>query len=157
MHPNAGLLTRFYEAFARRDHLAMAACYGDGARFSDPVFPELHGPDVPAMWRMLCTRATDLRIEASAIHADDTGGSAHWEAWYTYSGTGRAVHNIIDASFGFEAGLIQRHDDRFDLYRWCRQALGLKGLLLGWAPPVQRTIRDTAARALARSREPVAR
>lgn len=153
MHPNAALLTRFYEAFGRRDHAAMAACYSPAARFSDPVFTELRGPQVSAMWRMLCTRATDLRIEASRIVADDQGGNAHWEARYHYSATRRAVHNIIDATFRFEAGLIASHQDRFDLYRWSRQALGLKGLLLGWAPPTQRAIRATAARSLARSME----
>lgn len=153
MHPNAGLLTRFYAAFARRDHATMAASYAPSARFSDPVFPDLNGPQIGAMWRMLCLRATDLRVEASAVDADDRRGTAHWEAWYTYSATGRLVHNVIDASFRFEAGLILEHTDHFDLYRWSRQALGLKGVLLGWAPPVQGTIRRTAGRALARSLE----
>lgn len=153
MHPHAVLLTRFYEAFGRRDHATMAACYAPSAQFSDPVFPDLQGPQVSAMWRMLCTRATDLRIEASRIVADAERGSAHWEAWYRYSATGRPVHNVIEASFTFDAGLIRAHRDRFDLYRWTRQALGLKGLLLGWAPPTQRAIRGTAARGLARSME----
>jgi len=151
MHPNAALLSRFYDAFGRRDHLAMAGCYHPEAHFSDPVFTDLRGPQVSAMWRMLCTRATDLRIEASQIEADGKLGTAHWEAWYQYSATGRPVHNIIEASFTFESGLIATHRDRFALYRWTRQALGLKGLLLGWAPPTQRAIRRTAARGLARS------
>ncbi len=153
MHPNTALLTRFYEAFGRRDHAAMAACYRPEAHFSDPVFTDLQGPQISAMWRMLCSRATDLRVEASRIVADDQRGSAHWEAWYRYSATGRPVHNIIEASFTFEAGLIATHRDRFGLYRWTRQALGLKGILLGWAPPIQRAIRGTAARGLARSME----
>ncbi|TFG45335.1 MAG: DUF4440 domain-containing protein, partial [Gemmatimonadales bacterium] len=41
-----------------------------------------------------------------------------------------------------------QHTDAFDLYRWARQALGVKGVLLGWAPPVQRAVRAQAARAL---------
>ena len=97
---------------------------------------------------MLCERGSDLRIEASDIEADSAKGSARWEAWYTFSATGRPVHNIITASFTFRAGLIQTHTDSFDLYRWTRQALGLKGLLLGWAPPVQGAVRAQAARAL---------
>lgn len=153
MHPNAALLTRFYEAFGRRDHAAMAACYHPDAQFSDPVFTDLRGSQVSAMWRMLCIRATDLRIEAGQIGADAERGTAHWEAWYHYSATGRLVHNIIEASFTFDGGLIATHRDRFDLYRWTRQALGLKGLLLGWAPPTQHAIRSTAARSLARSME----
>lgn len=126
----------------------MAECYGPGAEFSDPVFQNLRGPEVAGMWRMLCERGTDLRIEYSAVTAQDQRGSAHWEAWYTFSATGRPVHNVIDAAFEFENGLIRRHIDRFDLYAWTRQALGLKGVLLGWSPPVQNAIRTQAKRSL---------
>ena len=149
MTREAELIERFYQALAQRDHATMGRCYVPDARFSDPVFPDLRGPEVPAMWRMLCERATDLRIEASAIRADARTGSAHCEAWYPFSATRRRVHNIIEAEFEFQDGLIVRHRDQFDLYRWARQALGLKGILLGWAPPVQRAIRWQGASSLA--------
>ena len=148
MHPHAELIQALYAAFQRRDHRAMAACYTPDAEFHDPVFPHLRGPEVGAMWRMLCERATDLRITISNVQADDQAGTAHWEAWYSFRQTGRPVHNRIDASFRFAHGKIQRHEDAFDLYAWARQALGWKGILLGWAPPVQRAIRAQAARAL---------
>lgn len=144
-------ITRLYQGLGTRDHALMARCYAPDATFGDPVFPDLRGPAVTAMWRMLCERATDLRVEASGIHASDGAGQAHWEAWYTYSATGRKVHNVIDATFELRDGLIVRHRDRFDLHRWAHQALGLKGLLLGWAPPVQGAIRAQAASALARA------
>ena len=99
MHPNATLLTDFYEAFAARDGDAMAAAYAPDAEFSDPVFTDLRGAEVGAMWKMLCSRAADLRIEASGIDASEAGGRAHWEAWYTFTKTGRKVHNVIDAEF----------------------------------------------------------
>ena len=132
----------------------MARCYTPDAHFSDPVFTNLRGPDVAAMWKMLCERASDLRIAFRDVATVGDTGSAHWEAWYTYSATGRPVHNVIDAVFAFRDGLIARHVDRFDLYAWARQALGRKGLLLGWAPPVQGAIRRQAARALARFTAP---
>jgi hypothetical protein len=47
-----------------------------------------------------------------------------------------------------EQGLIRWQNDVFDLYRWARQALGIKGLVLGWTPPVQRAIRRQASRSL---------
>ena len=81
--------------------------------------------------------------------ADATTGRAHWVATYTYSATGHRVENRIDATFAFRDGRIVRHQDRFDLYRWARQALGLKGVLLGWLPPVQGAIRRQAAATLA--------
>jgi SnoaL-like protein len=126
----------------------MVACYAPGVRFSDPVFPALQGEEAKGMWRMLCARGKDLRLDFRGVRAGDHTGSAHWEAWYTFSATGRPVHNVIEASFTFEGGLIASHTDRFDLYRWSRQALGAKGTLLGWTPFVQGAIRKTAARSL---------
>lgn len=151
MPDHSDTITRLYQGLGTRDHALMARCYAPDATFGDPVFPDLRGAQVGAMWRMLCERATDLRVEVADIHASDGAGRAHWEAWYTYGGTGRKVHNVIDATFELRDGLIVRHRDRFDLYAWARQALGLKGLLLGWAPPVQGAIRAQAAAALARA------
>lgn len=148
MNANADTLRRFYEAFARRDAATMAACYAPDVQFSDPVFTDLRGPQAGLMWKMLCERGKDLRLEFRDLRADDTSGSAHWEAWYTFSATGRKVHNIIDATFSFRDGRIVRHVDRFDLYRWARQALGPAGVLLGWSPLLQNKVRATAAKGL---------
>jgi hypothetical protein len=97
---------------------------------------------------MLCERATDLRVEYGPVRTAGDMVRVEWQAWYTYSATGRRVHNRIAASLRLEHGLICRHDHVFDLYRWARQALGIKGLLLGWTPPVQGTIRRRAFRSL---------
>ena len=148
MRRHANLIRGFYAAFQRRDHEAMAACYAPEAQFRDPVFLDLTGWRIAAMWRMLCERATDLDVRVTNITVEAETGSARWEAWYTFTATGRPVHNVIEASFGFAGGKIQRHVDTFDLYSWARQALGLKGLLLGWTPPVQRAIRVQASRGL---------
>jgi ketosteroid isomerase-like protein len=145
---HARLIRAFYAAFQRRDHEAMAACYAPEAQFRDPVFTDLTGWRIAAMWRMLCERATDLDVSVADVAAGAESGSAHWEARYTFTATGRPVHNVIEASFVFAGGKIQRHIDTFDLYAWARQALGLKGLLLGWTPPVQRAIRAQASRGL---------
>ena len=144
------VISRFYQAFAARDHETMARCYTPDARFSDPVFTDLRGTQVAAMWRMLCQRATDLRIVYRVVSADGDSGAAHWEAWYTYSATGRPVHNVVEATFTFRDGLIATHRDHFELYRWTRQALGLTGVLLGWTPVLQSAVRRKAAVALAR-------
>jgi len=55
---------------------------------------------------------------------------------------------VIEATFQFEAGKIRSHVDQFSLYRWCSQALGLKGVMLGWSPLVQNAVRKQAARGL---------
>jgi len=145
---SAALVERFYAAFARRDHHTMAASYAPTARFSDPVFQDLAGPRIGIMWRMLCERATDLRVECGPVCMEGGMARVEWQAWYIYSATGRRVHNRIAAAFRLDQGLISRHDDVFDLYRWARQGLGIKGLALGWMPPVQRAIRRQAGRSL---------
>lgn len=126
----------------------MVACYHDEVTFSDPAFPGLVGDRAKAMWRMLCERAQDFELTFSAVEADGERGSAHWDASYTFSKTGRSVRNSIDASFRFADGLIIAHEDHFNLRRWAAQALGLKGMLLGWLPPVQNAIRKESARML---------
>ncbi|HEX2468624.1 MAG TPA: nuclear transport factor 2 family protein [Solirubrobacterales bacterium] len=141
---NAAMIERFYAAFGRRDHAEMGNCYIGDVRFSDPAFGELHGPEVRAMWRMLCERGTDLEISFRDVEAHDDRGSAHWAADYTFSATGRKVHNEIDAGFRFRDGLIAEHDDRFSLWRWSRQALGPTGLLLGWSPIVRSKVNSQA-------------
>ena len=150
MHAHAELISRFYAAFSNRDHAGMAACYHPEIRFSDPVFPDLRGPMASAMWRMLCERGTDLRLEVSGIEGDDDGGRAHWEAFYTFSATGNPVHNIIDATFEFQDGLIVEHTDVFDFDAWSKQALGMTGLFLGWTSMLQNKVRAQAARGLER-------
>ena len=140
---NAGLIERFYSAFARRDGDAMAACYSPDARFSDPAFGELRGEEVTSMWRMLCGRAEDLKVGFGDVEASGDRGSANWWAEYTFS-TGRPVHNEISASFRFKDGLIAEHDDEFSFWRWSRQALGPLGLALGWSPLLRAVVRRQA-------------
>lgn len=143
------LIVAFYTAFQRRDHQAMAACYHPDVVFWDPVFGELKGWRAAAMWRMLCERGKDLQLTFDRVAADGRGsGSAQWEARYTFSATGRAIHNRITADFEFRDGLISRHTDRFDLHAWLGMALGLPGKVLGWFPPLQNLLRRRAARGL---------
>jgi ketosteroid isomerase-like protein len=150
LHPHEALIARFYEAFAHHDAEAMVACYHPDVTFSDPVFPDLHGARAGAMWRMLTERGKDLTLSVRDIRADEQGGSAHWDARYTYSATGRKVLNRIDARFQFHDGLIVHHRDTFDLWRWAAQALGPSGLILGWTPFVRRAIQRNAQAALDR-------
>lgn len=142
MHSNAVLITRFYTALSRLDGAAMAACYADNASFSDPVFVDLKGSEPGKMWRMLCTRGKDMTVVFDGIEADDAIGKAHWVATYTFSGN--KVVNDVQARFTFKNGKIETHQDQFDLYLWMRQALGLKGVLLGRIPAVQAKLRKTA-------------
>ncbi len=149
MHPNAALIEKFYSSFQKLDAESMAACYAQEIVFSDPVFTHLEGKDAGDMWRMLVARASNFSLVFDGIEANDTQGKAHWVATYTFSQTGNTVVNDIHASFQFANGKIVRHTDQFDLWKWSRQALGFKGVLLGWTPMVKNAIRSQAGRGLA--------
>jgi limonene-1,2-epoxide hydrolase len=149
-HPNAALVERFYTAFAALDEAAMADCYGAEVSFQDEVFTLEGREQVAGMWRMLCaaTRAKGRdawSLTFDGIDADDRRGRARWQAHYRFSATGRLVHNVIAAEFEFRDGKIVAHRDRFDFWRWSRQALGPPGWLLGWTPFLRRKVQARAA------------
>src|SRR5215207_9919276 len=73
-----------------------------------------------------------------------TTGTARWLADYTFTQTGRKVHNDVRGRFRFADGLIAEHDDRFGFHAWAREALGPPGLLLGWTPIIQGPVRRRA-------------
>jgi ketosteroid isomerase-like protein len=149
MNQSEQLIERFYTALQRRDFATIAACYHPDAHFSDPVFTDLRGKAAPSMWHMLLKGGKDLEITFSNIRADERSGSAQWEARYTFSKTGRFVHNRISSRFTFQDGQIIRHQDDFDLWKWSRMALGPKGVWLGKLPFVQNAIRREANERLA--------
>ncbi|WP_109301955.1 nuclear transport factor 2 family protein [Aquimarina sp. AU474] len=125
------VIETFYTALNNRDAQTMASCYHDDIVFEDPGFGKLHGDRAKAMWQMLCKNAKNFKVEFSNIEVNEHTGSAHWEAWYTFSQTGRSVHNKIDAQFEFKDDKIIKHTDHFNLHRWASQAMGFKGKLLG--------------------------
>ena len=128
------IIEKFYQALTELDAEKMAACYHDDIVFEDPAFGELKGTHAGNMWRMLLKGRNNkgFKVIYSDIKLDETSGSAHWEAFYVFSKTGRKVHNIIDARFKIQEGKIIDHRDHFDLHRWSRQAIGPVGLLIGW-------------------------
>jgi ketosteroid isomerase-like protein len=148
MTPNEALITRFYTALQQKDFATMGACYHDEATFKDAAFDLQTADEVRSMWKMLCLRGKDMRVEFRDVKASGDQVTAHWDAYYTFSKTGRKVHNSIDAAFSFKDGLIIEHRDQFDFYRWSKQALGTPALLLGWTGFFHKKVRATAMEGL---------
>lgn len=149
MNPNEQLIEEFYAAFATGNAKTMASCYHPEIIFEDPVFGVLKGQDVLDMWQMLIERSKgNLKIEFSNVSAHGDFGAANWVATYHFSKTNRPVVNKISAAFEFRDGLIFRHTDHFNLWKWCQQALGLSGWLLGWTGFMQKKIRQQALESL---------
>ncbi|SRX55256.1 hypothetical protein AEQU1_02278 [Aequorivita sp. CIP111184] len=112
----------------------MLEYYDNNVTFEDPAFGVLHGEEAKNMWRMLCKtqQGKDFKVVTSNIECTPKAGKARWEAYYTFSKTGRKVHNVVNATFKFKDGKIINHVDKFNLYRWSKQALGFRGFLIGW-------------------------
>ncbi|MCB9223849.1 MAG: nuclear transport factor 2 family protein [Crocinitomicaceae bacterium] len=128
-HEPQQIITEFYQAFKDLDAEKMISFYSYNVIFEDPAFGRLNGERAANMWRMLIEsqKGKDFVVEFSHV----TENSAHWEAHYTFSQTGRKVHNIISAQFEIQNGKITKHTDHFNLHAWAKQALGFKGWLLG--------------------------
>jgi len=142
------LIKQFYTCFQRLDWKGMNDCYDGDVTFYDPVFENLDGDQVRAMWEMLLGRAKDLRLQFGDIATEPGYGSCNWRADYTFTATGRKVVNKGKARFAIHEGKIVEHQDAFNLWKWSRQALGWPGLLFGWTSLLQKKIRRNARRSL---------
>ena len=141
---NQEILNQFYSAFQDRDFRKMQSCYHSDATFSDPVFQNLNAKQTAAMWHMLCERGKDLKLTFEQIGPSQI----RWHATYSFSKTGRRVHNVITADFKLKDGLIIKHTDQFDLWKWAGMALGPVGSILGWTPFMKSKIRAMAMKGL---------
>jgi hypothetical protein len=149
MNPNEQLIHTFYTAFANADAKMMCECYHPNIQFQDPVFGILKKNDPCRMWNMLIEKSKgNIKIEFSDIKADDFSGTAKWTATYNFSKTNRKVINVIHAQFQFKDNLIISHIDNFDIWKWSKQALGFKGLLLGWTGFMKNQIQKQALASL---------
>lgn len=129
--PVETVANNFYSAFQLKNANEMIECYHPDLQFEDPAFGKLSYDQTCAMWKMLCESAKDLSIEFSILKSEDKYVEVRWIAEYTFSKTGRFVHNEITAEMMFKEGKIIQHTDIFDLFKWAKQAMGLQGWLIG--------------------------
>lgn len=149
MNPKQQIIEEFYSGFAEGNADTMVSCYHPDIRFHDPVFGTLEGQDVYDMWHMLIEKSKgNLEILFSDVEASENTGSAKWIATYNFSKTNRHVVNHVSANFHFKDGLIIKHTDHFDIWKWSQQALGISGLLLGWTGFMQNKIQKQALQSL---------
>ena len=134
------LITTFYESFQQANAEGMVACYHNDIEFEDPAFGKLNDDDAKNMWRMLLSRNSAIKVTFSNVKTTENNGTANWKAVYQYGSQKRKVINNIQASFEFKDGKIIKHTDVFSMWKWSKQALGFKGLLLGWTPFLKKKV-----------------
>lgn len=149
MPTNTDIIDKFYTAFQKLDYQTMNSCYRDDILFNDPAFGILRGEEAKSMWEMLCKNAKDFSLTYYNIQLlDEEYATCSWVARYTFSKTGRKVVNSIKAHMLLKDGKIIEHSDAFKLSKWAAQALGLKGVLLGWTGFMKRKIQQNARKNL---------
>ena len=154
MNANEKILIKFYTAFANADAKSMCTCYHHDIKFRDPAFGLLKGNDVCDMWKMLIkNNKVEIKIEFDEVKATEYLGSAKWVATYNFSKTNRKVVNLIKSEFQFKDGLIIKHTDNFDIWKWTKQAFGSTGYLFGWTGYFQKKIQERALLSLKKYKE----
>ena len=128
------LIENFYSAMQDKNAEEMIMCYHQAIEFYDPAFGRLMGKRAGDMWRMLMASQNDtsFRVEYSDLSFQENRAFGRLDAYYQFGKSKRPVHNIIYSEFLISEGKIIQHTDRFNLYRWSRQALGITGWLIGW-------------------------
>jgi hypothetical protein len=140
------LINRLYTALDRHDHQTMASCYHDAATFRDIAFDLSGKMQLHAMWHMICL--TDIRASFQILESPPTTALVSLIDDYTYSKSGRHVHNQIESRFQFAGGLIIHHVDDCDPRKWAAMALGP---VWGFIPGRIRLLRSLKARSLLRA------
>jgi ketosteroid isomerase-like protein len=138
----------FYSAFDQKNSEEMMSLYTDDVKFSDPAFPALTGDDAKNMWRMMVSRAKELRVEVKSVETEGAVCRTRWEARYLFGDKKRPVHNIIDATMTFRDGKIAEHTDVFDVGRWSRQAIGSVAYVMGGTQWMRTKIQTEAQKGL---------
>jgi hypothetical protein len=154
MTANEKTIVKFYSAFAKADTSMMTDCYHPDITFRDPIFGLIKGNNVSQMWKMLIdSNKGGLEINTSEIKAGEYVGSARWTASYNFSKTNKKVINVITTRFHFQDGLIINQMDDFDIWKWSKQALGIKGVLFGWTGYMHKKIQEKAVLSLNKYKE----
>lgn len=149
MTPNEQTITDFYTALESNNDKVICKYYHRDIVFRDPVFGRLIGSDVCQMWKMLMYRNNgNLKVELLEVKANNYNGKAIWKASYHFGKNNNKVENIIQSEFRFKDGLIIKHTDDFDIWKWSKQALGIPGVLLGWTGYMHKKIQEKALLAL---------
>ena len=143
MSTNETLIHTFYTAFASGDATKMCKCYHPNIQFSDPVFGILNGNEVCQMWRMLLEKSKgNLSVTFAQIEVIENLGTAFWIVKYNFGKNKRKVTNEIASKFYFKDGLIIKHTDEFNIWKWSKQAFGMLGIFLGWTGFFQKKIQE---------------
>lgn len=126
-------VTAFYEAFAKKDGVAMAGLYAtpkDPSEhvFHDDVFHGLTAKQAGDMWRMLSgSKDLQVRFEVKEVHGNHA--TVEWIANYKFPPTGNPVENHVTARIDVDSsGKIVKHTDSFDLPTWLSQAFAMPSL-----------------------------
>lgn len=140
------ILNQFYNAFSHGDYKRMNSFYHPEATFEDPAFGKLSSTEAKAMWKMLLSTKEESKFKVEFTIIDES--EATWKASYLFGKSKNQVINNVTSTFEFKDGLIIKHEDDFNLWKWTKQALGISGMLLGWSNFMKNKIQQTTKKRL---------
>lgn len=114
------VVTRFYEAFEKKDVGAMEQLYAPNVRFRDAIFEFGDRAGATKMWRNLFKTDPHAKLKFTVDSADGQTVKGHWVADYHVNG--RPVHNEVSTTMKVVDGKITEHTDDFSWKKWAPQA-----------------------------------
>ena len=138
------IVIKFYEAFKSKDYKTMQSLYAINALFGDEVFMNLSGFETGKMWEMLLKSAKDLEVSYKILSTSRNKAKVKWEAAYTFTKTGRKVHNVVISRFEIEDGKIVTQKDKFNFGKWSRQSLGFFPWLISFTGITRKKVQEAA-------------
>lgn len=116
------VVTRFYQAFERRDTATLRTLYAPDVKFKDAIFSYPDRAGTMRMWeKILADPNTRIRFTLDSVDGSQVKGN--WVADYKVGG--RPVHNEVSTTMTVKDGLITQHTDDFSWNKWAPQALPL--------------------------------
>ncbi len=142
-------IQRFIDSLSRRDVAALQAGYHAQASLSDPLHPDLRGPQVGCLWRWRLHRCEGWDVRALTWAGDERKARLRWQVDWRLRERGGRGRTTIDTTFTFWDDLIVRQVDEYPVWPQLGRCQGLTGWALGWLPAWQGRSRRVLAGRLA--------
>lgn len=114
------VVTKFYEAFEKKDVGAMEQLYAPNVKFKDAIFAFGDRGGTTKMWKNLFKTDPNAKLKFTLDSADGQNVKGRWVADYHVNG--RPVHNEVSTTMKVVDGKITEHTDDFSWKKWAPQA-----------------------------------
>jgi len=141
------VIESFLYALQTKEPTQMAIYCLPGIQYFDPLYSYLTGSHVQTMWNYFFTTTDAFVVEYDSIKDLKEGYFSVCSALF-FKRNGRSISLQSTFYFKMEEGFISEYSQGFSLHKFCKQAYGFLGWLLGWNRYYQNRVRNLARRQL---------